>query len=54
MESHDALAFKNPNDSIVVALHNEQTTSAVTTLDVRGSVYELTIPAAGWVTVFVE
>lgn len=54
MEGHDALAFKNPDDSIVVALHNKPSTAEGTTLDVRGTLYELVVPAEGWVTVFVE
>ncbi len=51
---HDALAFKNPDGSIVVVLHNRLSTPLDTTLGARGTVFELTVPAEGWATVFLD
>lgn len=52
--SSDALAFANPNGSIVTVLHNAASEPQLTTLDVRGEVYAVHVPAAGWATVYVE
>ena len=47
----DALAFKNPDGSIVTVLHNSGGQPSATTLAVGGTTLEFTIPARGWATV---
>lgn len=46
----DALAWKNPDGSIVAVLHNGGGSAAQTTLAIGGSTYQFTIPARGWAT----
>jgi glucosylceramidase len=47
----DALAFANPDGSIVVVLYNAADASREMTLAVRSSRFALTVPAHGWATV---
>jgi glucosylceramidase len=47
----DALAFRNPDDSIVTILHNSGSSDAATTLDVGGTMLQFDVPAYGWATV---
>lgn len=47
----DALAFQNPDDSIVTILHNSSSSAAPTTLDIDGTMLQFSIPAQGWATV---
>ena len=47
----NALAFKNPDGSIVTVLFNEATSASPTTLSVDGTLVQFEIPARGWATV---
>lgn len=47
----DALAFKNPDGSIVTVMFNQSQQAADTTLSVAGATLQFTIPARGWATV---
>jgi glucosylceramidase len=47
----DALAFKNPDGSIVTVMHNAGAEAAATTLAVGGTSLSFSIPAQGWATV---
>lgn len=47
----NALAFKNPDGSIVTIMFNEGASSSSTTLDVDGTMLQFDIPARGWATV---
>lgn len=47
----DALAFKNPDGSIVTILHNSGDSAKNTTLAVAGKKLQFQIPASGWATV---
>lgn len=46
----EALAFENPDGSIVAVLFNPETTAANVAVGVRDTVVEFTIPAEGWAT----
>jgi glucosylceramidase len=46
----DALAWKNPDGSIVAVMHNSGGSPAATTLSIGGSTYQFDIPARGWAT----
>jgi glucosylceramidase len=46
----DALAWKNPDGSIVAVMHNSGGNAADTTLSIGGSTYQFSIPARGWAT----
>jgi len=46
----DALAFKNPDGSIVVAMYNSGA-AAQTTLSIGGTMMQFTVPEKGWATV---
>ena len=46
-----ALAFKNPDGSIVTVLHNNGGSAAQTTLAVGGTTLQFEVPARGWATV---
>ncbi|HYP89332.1 MAG TPA: glycoside hydrolase family 30 beta sandwich domain-containing protein, partial [Polyangiaceae bacterium] len=48
--SKDALAFKNPDGSIVAELYNGGTSPKQTTIQVSNSTYQVEIPAHGWAT----
>lgn len=47
----NALAFKNPDGSIVTVMFNEGQSDAATTLSIDGTMVQFTIPARGWATV---
>lgn len=47
----NALAFKNPDGSIVTILHNEGQSPSDTTLSIDGTLVQVQIPAQGWATV---
>jgi glucosylceramidase len=47
----DALAFKNPDGSIVTIIHNTTGSASPTTLSVAGTTLQFEIPASGWATV---
>ncbi|KYF84534.1 glucosylceramidase [Sorangium cellulosum] len=47
----DALAFKNPDGSIVTILYNSGNAAKMTVLDVAGKKLQFSIPAHGWATV---
>jgi len=47
----DAMAFENPDGSVVVVLHNDTQNPAATTLSIDGTLLEFSIPATGWATV---
>lgn len=46
-----ALAFKNPDGSIVTVIHNNGGSAAQTTLAVGGTTLQFEVPARGWATV---
>jgi glucosylceramidase len=48
--STDALAFQNPDGSIVTEIYNGGTAAKTTTVGVDGAVYSFSIPAHGWAT----
>ncbi|WP_437568323.1 glycoside hydrolase family 30 protein [Sorangium sp. So ce542] len=47
----DALAFKNPDGSIVTILYNSGNAAKTTVLDVAGKKLQFSVPAHGWATV---
>ncbi len=47
----DALAWQNPDGSIVTIMHNSGNSPAQTTLSVGGTMVQFEIPASGWATV---
>jgi glucosylceramidase len=47
----DALAFQNPDGSIVVMMYNSGGGAAETTLSVGGTMVQFSIPGRGWATV---
>ncbi len=47
----DALAFKNPDGTIVTVLYNSGTSAKTTILSVAGKKVQFSIPADGWATV---
>jgi glucosylceramidase len=47
----DALAFKNPDGSVVTVIHNSGGSASQTTLSVSGTMLQFEIPARGWATV---
>jgi glucosylceramidase len=49
--STDALAFKNPDGSIVIEVYNKGTASKTTTVAVGGALLRFDVPAHGWATV---
>lgn len=51
VQGGDALAFKNPDGSVVTILFNSQGQAAETTLDVGGTLLQFSIPGQGWATV---
>ena len=48
--SNDALAFKNPDGSIVTEVYNGGDSSKTTTVGVGGAMYQFDVPAHGWAT----
>lgn len=49
--SSDALAFSNPDGSIVTELYNKGSAATQTTLQVGATLYQFSVPAHGWATV---
>ncbi|WP_441288025.1 glycoside hydrolase family 30 protein [Sorangium sp. KYC3313] len=47
----DALAFKNPDGSIVTVIYNSGSSAKATTLGVAGKKLQFSVPARGWATV---
>jgi len=47
----DALAFRNPDSSVVTVVHNSGSQPSTTTLAVGGTTFEFSVPARGWATV---
>jgi glucosylceramidase len=47
----NALAFRNPDNSIVTIMFNEGQSPAATTLSIDGTMVQFDIPARGWATV---
>ncbi len=50
----DALAFKNPDSSIITVVYNSQNKEAKTTISIGGKRYNFTVPPQGWVTLGVN
>lgn len=48
--STDALAFLNPDGSVVTEVYNKGTSSLKTSVGVGGAVYQFDVPAHGWAT----
>lgn len=48
--STDALAFENPDGSVVTELYNKGAAAETTSVAVRGSSYGFEVPAHGWAT----
>ena len=48
--SKDALAFKNPDGSIIAEVYNGSASSKKTTLGVGSALYQFDVPAHGWAT----
>jgi glucosylceramidase len=48
--SKDALAFKNPDGSIVAEIYNATSASKSTTLAVGSALYKFDVPSHGWAT----
>jgi glucosylceramidase len=48
--SKDALAFKNPDGSIIVELYNGGASSKATKVGIHDVVYQFDVPAHGWAT----
>ena len=48
--SKDALAFKNPDGSIIAEVYNSGSASKTTTVDAAGTLYQFDVPAHGWAT----
>jgi len=49
--STDALAFLNPDGSIVTEVYNKGTAAVQTTLQVASTTYQFSVPSHGWATV---
>ncbi len=47
----DALAFENPDGSIVAVIHNPDGQAAMTTVSIGGSMVQANIPGSGWATI---
>jgi glucosylceramidase len=48
--STDALAFQNPDGSIITEVYNKGTSAQTTTVAVGGALYRFDVPAHGWAT----
>jgi glucosylceramidase len=49
----DALAFRNPDSSIVTIVFNSATSPAALRISVRGTILQFVVPAQGWATLCV-
>jgi len=47
----DALAFKNPDGTVVVIVHNANAAAADTVVSIDGTMYQVSIPGRGWATI---
>jgi len=52
--SDDALAFQNPDGSIITQVYNSGGAARDTSVDVGGTSYQFSVPAHGWATLRVE
>ena len=52
--STDALAFLNPDGSIVTEVYNKGAAAAQTSVQVSGAVYQFSVPAHGWATLLTQ
>ena len=48
--STDAVAFKNPDGSVVTEVYNKGTSPKTTTVGVGSALYRFDVPAHGWAT----
>ena len=48
--SDDALAFKNPDGSVITEVYNAGSSAQTTTVAVSGGTYQFDVPAHGWAT----
>lgn len=48
--SDDALAFKNPDGSVITEIYNSGSSAKTTTVAVSGGTYQFDVPAHGWAT----
>ena len=48
--SNDALAFKNPDSSVITEVYNSDSSAKTTTVAVSGRTYQFDVPAHGWAT----
>jgi glucosylceramidase len=48
--SNDAVAFKNPDGSVVTEVYNSATSPKTTTVGVGSALYRFDVPAHGWAT----
>jgi glucosylceramidase len=46
-----ALAFKNPDGTVVVTLYNSGAAAATQTVSIDGTMYQVNVPSHGWATV---
>ena len=46
----NALAFRNPDDSIVAIIHNPADVVSMETIDINGTLLQAEVPARGWAT----
>jgi glucosylceramidase len=54
VQGGDALAWKNPDGSIITVLHNSGGQASQTTLAVGGTTIQFDIPGQGWATAIWE
>src|SRR5690606_4761 len=52
VQGGNALAFENPDGSIVTIIYNSGVQRAPLTLDIDGTMVEFTLPADSWATVY--
>jgi glucosylceramidase len=52
--STDAVAFENPDGSIITEVYNKGDAAQTTTVGVSGSMYQFDVPAHGWATLRTE
>jgi glucosylceramidase len=50
----DALAFKNPDGSLVAVVHNSGMQAAATLVSIGGDTFDVMVPARGWATLHVK
>ena len=48
--STDALAFQNPDGSIVTEVYNKDAAAKTTSVGIGNSAYQFSVPAHGWAT----